>query len=125
MSQSLISRRNFLGLAGITSFGALLAGCQAVDPVAARTGAAVVATPVNTPVATGHEGMDHASDAVSNMDAMHEKGIKAFPAKTAGLGGQPLAFEMDGDIKVFKLICKDAMWEVEPGKLIKSMTYNG
>ena len=25
------------------------------------------------------------------MDAMHEGGIKAFPAKTAGKGNQPLA----------------------------------
>ncbi|MBI3969112.1 MAG: copper oxidase, partial [Chloroflexi bacterium] len=59
------------------------------------------------------------------MDAMHEKGIKAFPAKTEGLGGQTLAYKMDGDVKVFEVTCKVVQWEVEPGKRVEAWTYNG
>ena len=59
------------------------------------------------------------------MDAMHEAGIKAFPAATAGKGGQPLAFEMDGDVKVFKLTCQETTWEFAPGKTTQALTYNG
>ncbi len=35
------------------------------------------------------------------MDAMHERGIKAFPAKTAGKGNQPYQPRIVGGVKVF------------------------
>lgn len=50
------------------------------------------------------------------MDRHHEEGVKAFPAKTQGLGGQPLAYEMDGDTRVFRLTCSAVRWEVRPGE---------
>jgi FtsP/CotA-like multicopper oxidase with cupredoxin domain len=60
------------------------------------------------------------------MDAMHEAGVKSFPAPTAGLGGQPLAFEMDGDVKVFNVTCQVVSeWEFSPGKTAEAYTYNG
>src|SRR4029453_12301630 len=34
------------------------------------------------------------------MDAMHEKGVKAFPAKTEGRGNQLLARRLDRGVKV-------------------------
>jgi FtsP/CotA-like multicopper oxidase with cupredoxin domain len=59
------------------------------------------------------------------MDAMHEAGVLAFPAPTQGLGGQPLSYELDGDIKVFVLTCQVVQWEHAPGKFVEAWTYNG
>jgi manganese oxidase len=56
---------------------------------------------------------------------MHEEGVKSFPAPTKGLGGQPLEFEMDGDVKVFRLSCETVEWEFAPGKTVEAWTYNG
>jgi manganese oxidase len=59
------------------------------------------------------------------MDAMHEKGIKAFPAKTAGKGNQLLAPRMVGGVKVFDITASEISWEVEPGRSAKAWAYNG
>ena len=59
------------------------------------------------------------------MDAMHEAGVKAFPAKTDGIGNQVLKPRLDRDVKVFDLTCKEVQWETEPGKRVKAWTYNG
>jgi manganese oxidase len=59
------------------------------------------------------------------MDKMHEDGVKAFPAKTEGLGMQPLAPRVEGGVKVFELTCKKVQWEVAPGQLMEAWTYNG
>jgi FtsP/CotA-like multicopper oxidase with cupredoxin domain len=59
------------------------------------------------------------------MDRMHEAGVTAFPAPTEGLGGQPLEYTMDGDVKVFDLTCSVIEWEVEPGKKYEAWAYNG
>jgi FtsP/CotA-like multicopper oxidase with cupredoxin domain len=58
------------------------------------------------------------------MDAMHEKGIKAFPAKTAGQGNQLFAPKWIGGVKVFEVTCSEIDWEVEPGKAVKAWAYN-
>jgi manganese oxidase len=62
--------------------------------------------------------------AADAMDAMHEKGIKAFPAKTAGKGNQLLAPRMDSGVKVFELTAKKVQWETEPGHLVEAWSYN-
>ena len=59
------------------------------------------------------------------MDRHHEAGLKAFPAKTKGLGGQPLANTMDGDTKVFQLTCQKVRWEVRPDEYKDAYSYNG
>jgi FtsP/CotA-like multicopper oxidase with cupredoxin domain len=59
------------------------------------------------------------------MDAMHEKGVKAFPAKTAGLGNVPLQPRIENGVKIFELTAKKAPWEVTPGKMVDAWTYNG
>jgi FtsP/CotA-like multicopper oxidase with cupredoxin domain len=59
------------------------------------------------------------------MDAMHEAGVKAFPAATAGLGGQPLGFTLDGDVKVFTLEAVPVSWEYSPGLFADAYAYNG
>jgi manganese oxidase len=59
------------------------------------------------------------------MDAMHEKGVKAFPAKTAVWGNQPLAPTIVAGVKVFNLTAKVVQWETEPGKFVTGWGYNG
>ena len=65
-----------------------------------------------------------AGSPADQMDAMHEKGVKAFPAKTAGKGNQLLAPKMDGEVKVFELTCRKIQWETEPGKTVEAWAYN-
>jgi FtsP/CotA-like multicopper oxidase with cupredoxin domain len=59
------------------------------------------------------------------MDRMHEAGIKAFPAKTAGKGNVLLAPRMDKGVKVYDLECAAMQWETEPGKRVPAWAYNG
>jgi manganese oxidase len=60
------------------------------------------------------------------MDAAMAKSTKAFPAKTQGLGGQPLAPTLLADgTKQFDLTAEIVSWEVSPGKFVKAWTYNG
>ena len=66
-----------------------------------------------------------AREKADQMDAMHEKGIKAFPAKTAGKGNQPFTPKLVGGVKVFEVTCREIDWEVEPGKTVKAWAYNG
>jgi FtsP/CotA-like multicopper oxidase with cupredoxin domain len=58
------------------------------------------------------------------MDAMHEKGIKAFPAKTVGAGNQRLAPKIDKGVKVFEITAKKIQWEKEPGRVVEAWAYN-
>jgi FtsP/CotA-like multicopper oxidase with cupredoxin domain len=59
------------------------------------------------------------------MDAMHEKGVKAFPAKTAGQGNQLLEPKIERGVKVYDLVAEEIEWEVEPGRKVKAWAYNG
>lgn len=60
------------------------------------------------------------------MDAAMAKRDHSFPAKTAGLGAQPLAPKILPDgTKQFTLTAKTMKWEVEPGKWVDAMAYNG
>jgi FtsP/CotA-like multicopper oxidase with cupredoxin domain len=116
MVPSAFTRRRFLAALGIGTVG-----------VAAAS--ACVTLPTNAPAATPHPA-DHgetgsAGAGAADMDAKHEAKIKAFPAATKGKGGQPMPFRMEGDRKVFEVTCQMADWEVEPGKVVKAMTYNG
>lgn len=121
---SRINRRRMIGAMGL--FGA----------TAAVTAAAPGKLEITSPLSASADVMDHSEMGATTssnqnemtndeMDAMHEAGVKSFPAPTAGLGGQPLAFEMDGDVKVFKLTASEIEWEVTPGRLVNALAYNG
>jgi FtsP/CotA-like multicopper oxidase with cupredoxin domain len=125
---SRINRRRMLGTMGLFGAGA------------AVTAAAPVTLKIETGSSASADTADHAHAMSSTtettsksqnemtndeMDAMHEAGIKSFPAPTAGLGGQPLEYELDGDVKVFKLTTSVIQWEVTPGKLVEAFAYNG
>ncbi len=118
------SRRRFLrdgGLAALT-----IGGVSACKPAAAKTSSVSGAAQADAAMA-GHEPMSAAATIAANaeaMDAMHEKGMKAFPATTAGLGNQIMKPTMDNGVKVFELTARKIKWETEPGKLVEAWAYN-
>lgn len=123
------SRRAFLRTASFTAVGAgALIACG-------KGGSAVAQNAAVVPPAGGHDvaaGVVQAGTPVVDrraaadaMDAMHERGIKAFPAKTAGKGNQPLAPRMVNGVKVFELTARESQWEVAPGQMVNAMAYNG
>jgi FtsP/CotA-like multicopper oxidase with cupredoxin domain len=93
-----------------------------VRATAAVAGGQVAATGQST---TGHAANQTGGHTSDDMDAMHAKGVKAFPAKTEGLGNQRLQHVLDGNVKVFELTCRTVQWETEPGKRVEAWTYNG
>jgi FtsP/CotA-like multicopper oxidase with cupredoxin domain len=117
----LVSRRaaaSLLGLVGVGSIGA------AVAPTVSR----LSTTTALAAGQTGHDQHNQVEDVrakADEMDAMHEAGVLAFPAETEGLGGQPLEYRMEGDVKVFELVCQVVDWEYAPGKRTEAWTYNG
>jgi FtsP/CotA-like multicopper oxidase with cupredoxin domain len=133
------TRRKFLGTLGAfgiaTASGGLLSACNGDDDNDSALAAAATSTtaePTATDMPADHDEDDESTptsgsgETVEEMDAMHEAGILAFPAATAGLGGQPLEYELDGDVKVFKLTCQVVpQWEYAPGKYAEAWTYNG
>ncbi len=112
------SRRNFLKVAGALGAGAF--GAQ----VAAMREHNVAAA------AFYQDHADHAAtpttdSEVEEMDAMHEAGINRFPAETAAHGNQPLEFELDGDVKVFRITAAVTPWEWDTDQWVDAWTYNG
>ncbi len=127
------SRRAFLRAASFTAASAgLLAACGRSSPETIGTAATsgtmpghdvtLAGAPAAAPVAPTPASIRAAADA---MDAMHEKGIKAFPAKTAGKGNQPLLPKMVDGVKVFELTASVIQWEVAPGQIVEAWAYNG
>ena len=119
------SRRHFLRAVSLTAAGAgVMAACGKASTAEAMASAASTAgkatPPAPVPVATPAS-IRAAADA---MDAMHEKGIKAFPAKTSGKGNQLLEPKLVNGVKVFELTAREAKWEVAPGQMVPSFAYN-
>ena len=56
---------------------------------------------------------------------MHEKVMKAFPARTEGKGNQLLKPRLEKGVKVFDLTASVVQWELEPGRKSEAWTYNG
>src|SRR4051812_45630592 len=102
------SRRRFLREGGVAALavgvGAACKGDSPKTPVVQQQGAAAAGATGGTMGA--HDPAAAAATALANadaMDAMHEKGIKAFPAKTAGMGNQLIQPKLDGNVKVYEL----------------------
>jgi manganese oxidase len=66
------------------------------------------------------------ANSADQMDASMAAAVKAFPAKTQGLGGQLMepAAQPDGT-KQYELTAKVTPWEVSPGHVVQAWTYNG
>jgi FtsP/CotA-like multicopper oxidase with cupredoxin domain len=61
----------------------------------------------------------------TNMDAEHEAAVKAFPAKTEGVGDRVLRPTVVGGIKTFDITVSTVKWEVTPGNFVDAFAYNG
>jgi FtsP/CotA-like multicopper oxidase with cupredoxin domain len=124
MLKTKTSRRDFLknsavAAAAVTTLGAVACKDDAKLPphVPAQTGGTIAHE-----TASAGGAVESPAD---KMDAMHEAGVKAFPAKTAVWGNQLLQPKMDGRVKVYDLTAKVVQWETEPGKFITGWGYNG
>jgi len=136
LTEAPTSRRAFLRSASLTAVGGALVACG----TSGGQGAAAEKTATTTPPATnaahpaqtgGTMGAHDTSkpragtlSAADQMDAMHEKGVKAFPAKTALHGNQLLAPKLVDGVKVYELTASEMQWETEPGKMVMAMAYN-
>ncbi|HEV7992926.1 MAG TPA: copper oxidase [Gemmatimonadaceae bacterium] len=136
LAEAPTSRRAFLRTASLTAVGAgALAACgKAGGATADTTKAAAPSTPASTAAVAQSGGTMGAHDtatgasamsAADTMDAMHEKGIKAFPAKTAVYGNQLLEPRLVGGVKVYQLTAREMQWETAPGQMVTAMAYNG
>jgi uncharacterized cupredoxin-like copper-binding protein len=71
-------------------------------------------------------GEDHGTVDWEAMAANMQASIEAFPAATEGTGG--LAFEptiLPDGTKEFSFVVEEIDWEVEPGRVVKGIAYNG
>jgi FtsP/CotA-like multicopper oxidase with cupredoxin domain len=107
-------RRNFLRKAALGALaGTAVAACS--DTAAKTIPAKPTAAPAAAPPMSAAEA----------MDKMHEAGIKAFPAKTEGKGGQLMAPRIEKGVKVYELTAAKTQWEIAPGQKVEAWTYNG
>ena len=140
-ASSQASRRDFLRKAGLTALVApvavgALGSCKA-ESQSPKTPADGQAQAAKAATHADHSGGTLAANPAApmsmadrrakadNMDAMHEKGIKAFPAKTEGKGNQLLAPRMEKGVKCYDLTASVVKWETEPGKHVEGWAYNG
>jgi FtsP/CotA-like multicopper oxidase with cupredoxin domain len=130
--EHLESRRAFLKNTTIAAIaGTALAACSSPAPqnaAAAQHAANSGGTmgPHDTSAAaTAASAAATAKAASDEMDKMHEAGIKAFPAKTAGKGNQLMQPTIAGGVKTYELTAQVVRWEVEPGRTVEAWTYNG
>lgn len=129
------SRRAFLRKSAVAAVAVgattALAGCKAEDKgKVAQAGATAVPGTSHDSDHSGGTNAPHPSAAATarakadEMDAMHEKGIKAFPAKTDGKGNQVMTPRIENGVKVFELTASVLQWETEPGKRVAAWVYN-
>ena len=120
-SSTITSRRDFLrkGATAAVALPAIasLTACSDTQPAAQPAAAQAPATPPAPPELSAQQKADQ-------MDAMHEKGVKAFPAKTDGKGNQLLEPRLEGGVKVYELTAEEIEWETEPGRKVKAWAYN-
>jgi len=121
------TRRAFLRSTAVTALtaGALAACKRATGFAAAREAGAQAPTKHGEHDRPSPTPAQQAASAADAMDAMHEHGIKLFPAKTAGKGNQVLVPRLDQGVKVFELTASKIQWEVLPGQMTEAWAYNG
>ena len=111
-----LTRRGFLKTSAVSVIaGGALAACGNGADSASAAPVTKAAAPVKVPTAR---------EAADAMDAMHEAGIKAFPAKSKGQGNQLLKPVMDGRTKVYNLTAKKIQWETAAGQSVTAFAYN-
>ena len=112
------SRRSFLRASALTLAAAgagTAAACNRVEAEAAPAAAAGAA----------HAAPLSAAEAAAEMDRMHEAGVKAFPAATAGKGNMLLEPKIERGVKVYDITASKIQWETKPGTKVEAWAYNG
>ncbi|MDZ4763677.1 MAG: multicopper oxidase domain-containing protein [Chloroflexota bacterium] len=110
-----MQRRDFLKLAGVGAAG-VGAGIASGKPVRAQE---MTHEPTMTP-------MDHSS--ADAMDLHHQEGVQAF---LDHVGQEPdfwrpaIEPTLDGEVKVFDIVCQEIDWETSPGIVYPAFAYNG
>lgn len=116
------SRRNFLKTAAASALAT-----TALVAFKGSASAETVTTPAEkkAPVKSADAATSLSALAMADqMDRMHEAGIKAFPAKTAGKGNQILVPKMVNGVKIFEITARKIQWEVTTGQMVEAWTYN-
>lgn len=118
-----VSRRDFLRNTAATALaGSALTACSVPDSVAQgakgneadHSGGTMAPNPAPLSAAAAAEA----------IDKMHEDGIKAFPAKTAGKGNQLLQPRIEKGVKVYNITASKIRWETAPGQTVEGWAYN-
>ena len=123
---NIASRRSFLkSAAAVAVAGGALSACSTSDAQKAKLTAKNASGGTTAPHPATHAAAAPALSSADQMDAMHEAGIKAFPAKTAGMGNQLFAPKIENGVKVFEVTAESIQWETEPGKKVEAWAYNG
>ena len=132
---ALESRRAFLRNAAVSTVAAgALAACSKSSAESSQQpnssggtmpGHGAPSTPPASAAPAAVKTLDQIRADADAMDALHEKVMKAFPAKTKGKGNQLLAPRVEKGVKVFELTARELDWETEPGKTVKAWAYNG
>lgn len=126
LHQDKLSRRNFLKLAGLAGASVGLAACRQAQEN--NTNNAAANTAANEASHNNMTTVAPTGETAEEMDSLHEAGVAKYLeliGANPAFWGTKLDFTMDGEYKVFKVTCQDVEWEVEPGKVIQAMTYNG
>jgi FtsP/CotA-like multicopper oxidase with cupredoxin domain len=114
MSVKQLSRRQFVASLGTIAAGLGLAACSS--------------TPAATPTAMAGMNMQQGTPTADDMDAMHEAGVKKFLAdaeknsKTFWPAKMP--FTMEGDTKVFQIVCQEVQWDTGAAEKVAALSYN-
>jgi FtsP/CotA-like multicopper oxidase with cupredoxin domain len=112
-------------LALVVSVVAIGFGIRAVDQSNGETKVSSGSSASSSSAASSG-GHDMAAMSAQQMDDVMTAVTKKFPAKTEGVGAQDLAPTVLPDgTKQFELTTSNIKWEVEPGKVVDAMAYNG
>src|SRR5205814_3014053 len=117
------SRRDFLRNTAVTALASTALAACSIDESAAQAVSNSDADHSGGTMAPNPAPVSPAA-AAEAMDKMHEAGIKAFPAKTAGKGNQLLQPRVRDGLKIFDLTAKKIFWETAPGQTVDAWAYN-
>ena len=124
--QSAGSRRAVLRHTALSAVAAsALAACKPTDSKAQAPAATSHDSDQSGGSMAAHPVTPNPRATADAMDAMHEKAMKAFPAKTAGKGNQIIQPRVEKGVKIYELTAKEIEWEASPGNKVKAWAYNG
>jgi FtsP/CotA-like multicopper oxidase with cupredoxin domain len=118
-----ITRRTLIGAVGLAGLGGIAA--TGLGLTGNGSGPARVASATSTPAATVLRTTAPSASPTLDHDGHAESLVKAFPAKTLGVGLQELTSRIADGAREFELTCEKIRWEVTPGVVVDALSYNG